>query len=139
MRNPSGLAGLIIALTLVPWTAAPTAAQQSPVEAEIVIAHDVVDREAVEPANRFPADVGRVAAWTEITGAAGTTIEHVWRHADRTWEVPLEIGGSPWRTWSTKEIPPELDGEWIFEVLDAEGNVVATTTFTVEGPLADPR
>jgi hypothetical protein len=74
-----------------------------------------------------------VVAWTRVTGAANTTIEHVWRHGDHELVVPLEIGGSPWRTWSRKNIPPEWDGEWTFEVRDADGQVVSTTTFTVGG------
>lgn len=135
MRYVSGFVGLTVALSLVLWTAAPATAQQSQVEAEIVIAHDVIDREPVEPADTFPADVGAVSAWTRITGAAGTTVEHMWRHGGEAWEVPLEVGGSPWRTWSTKVIPQNWQGEWTLEVLDAGGNVVASETFFIaEGP-----
>lgn len=118
-----------LALLLAPMLAGAAAAQQ--VEAEIVIAEQVVDREPVNGGTSFAADVGQVAAWTRITGAANTTVEHVWRHADHEFVVPLNIGGSPWRTWSTKVIPVEWTGEWTLEVRDASGTVVASTTFTV--------
>lgn len=120
-----------VALLVTPTVAGLAAAQEAgSVQVNIVIAHEVVDLEPVDPANAFPADVGRVAAWTRVTGAANTTIEHVWRHADHEFVVPLSIGGSPWRTWSTKVIPEEWTGEWTFEVR-ANGAVVASTTFTV--------
>lgn len=139
MRHASEFFGLAVALSVLLGTATPAWAQQSEVEAEIVIAHQVVDREPVEPAESFPADVGEVTAWTRITGAGGTTIEHMWRHGGEAWGVSLEIEGSPWRTWSTKVIPPEWEGEWTFQVLDESGNVVASETFFVGAPPAGPQ
>ena len=106
---------------------------QTAVTVEVVIALDVQDRQPVGGAEAFPDDIGQLVAWTRVTGAANTTIEHVWKHRDHELVVPLEIGGSPWRTWSRKNIPPEWDGEWTFEVRDADGEVVSITTFTVGG------
>ena len=80
-------------------------------EVELVVASGVTDREPVGASNNFPADVGEVTAWTRVTGAANSTIEHVWRHGDLEFVVTLNIGGSPWRTWSTKNIPAEWAGE----------------------------
>lgn len=130
------LGALTIAALLAPSLACPLAAQETGtqemgVEAELVVARQVEDRAPMGEAASFPADVGQVTAWSRITGAEGTTVEHVWRHGENEWVVPLEIGGSPWRTWSTKTIPPEWTGEWTVEVRDARGNVVASTTFTV--------
>ncbi len=120
-------------LGLAPPTLDAQEQAQATVTVEVVIALDVQDREPVGGAEAFPADVGQVVAWTRLTGASNTTIEHVWRHGDNEFVVPLEIGGSPWRTWSTKNIPVEWDGEWTFEVRDADGQVVSTTSFTVGG------
>lgn len=139
MRYARRFFGLAVALSVFLWTAGPASAQQSQVQAEIVIAHDVVDRQPVEPADTFPADVGEVAAWTRITGAAGTTVEHIWRYRGEAWVVPLQVGGPDWRTWSTKVIPLGWEGEWTFEVEDADGNVVAGETFYVGTPPADPQ
>ena len=110
------------------------AAQQRMVDAEIVIARSVDDREPVGAGEEFPSNVGQLAGWTRVTGAANTTIEHVWRHRGNENVIPLNIGqGSPWRTWSRKTIPSDWTGQWTFEVRDADGNVIATTTFTVGG------
>lgn len=109
------------------------AAQEAAVSAELVIATGVEDREPAGEGTAFPADAGQLVAWSRVTGAEGTTIEHVWRFpaGDIEAVVPLQIGGSPWRTWSTKRIPPEWSGDWVVEVRDAGGNVIATANLTV--------
>ena len=126
---------IVQAMVMAPLATLSLAAQQDSVavEVEVVIAASIVDREPIGGGTLFPADVGRVAGWTRVTGAANTTIEHVWRHDDLEFVVPLNIGGSPWRTWSTKTIPSEWVGEWTLEVRDANGDVISTTTFTVGG------
>lgn len=114
--------------------AAPLAAQDTTgVAVEIAIARSVVDRVPADTASAFPADVGQLACWTRVTGAAGTTIQHVWIHGADEFPVSLEIAGSPWRTWSTKEIPPDWTGEWRVEVRDGAGAVLASARFTVGG------
>jgi hypothetical protein len=128
------LKNLVLAATLLGLAPSLLDAQeQAAVTAEVVIAQDVQDREPVGGAEAFPEDVGQLVAWTLVTGAANTTIEHVWKHLDNEFVIPLEIGGSPWRTWSRKTVPAEWDGAWTFEVRDAAGVVVSTTTFTVGG------
>ncbi len=125
---------LILAIPVAVLVTAGLPAQQPMVDAEIVIARSVQDREPVGAGEEFPSDVGQLAAWTRVTGAANTTIEHVWRHQGNEDVIPLSIGqGSPWRTWSRKTIPSDWTGQWTFEVRDTGGNVIATTTFTVGG------
>ena len=102
---------------------------QATVEAEI--AEAVVDRMPEGAATSFAADVGTVACWTRVTGAEGTTIQHVWIHGEMEFPVSLAIDGSPWRTWSTKAIPPEWAGEWRVEIRDSAGNLLDTVSFTV--------
>ena len=102
---------------------------QVTVEAEI--AESVVDRTPQNPGTAFPADIGQVSAWSLVTGAEGTTIQHVWIHGDLEFPVSLDIDGSPWRTWSTKVIPPEWSGAWRVEIRDTDGNVIETLNFTI--------
>ena len=102
---------------------------------ESSVATMVVDRMPSGVAMTFPANVGRVTAWTRIQGAQGNTmIHHVWIHGgvERA-DVELRIGGSPWRTWSDKAIAPEWTGDWRVEVRDGRGNVLETMRFTVGG------
>lgn len=102
---------------------------------ESAVATGVVDRMPIESGTSFRTDVGRVYAWTQIVGANdGTTIHHVWIQGDvERADLELQIGGSPWRTWSNKAIPPEWAGDWRVEVRDSRGNVIETLTFTVGG------
>lgn len=121
---------LALAALLAPQVAS---AQNGLTVTESSVATNVVDRMPSGVATTFPASVGRVYAWTRIQGAEGaTTIHHVWIHGEiERADQELRIGGSPWRTWSNKAIPPEWSGSWRVEVRDADGNVLETIRFTV--------
>lgn len=125
----------LLALVSV-FGAAPVVAQddtmQEEVSVELVIASAVEDREPVGASDTFSADVGQVFAWLRVTGASDQALQVVWTHGPHESTVPLEIGGSPWRTWSSKQIPSDWTGEWTVEVQDADGNVLQSTTFTVQ-------
>lgn len=99
---------------------------------DLVIALDVSERQPVGAGHTFAADTSHVVAWTRVTGASGTTIEHVWRYGENEFIVPLDIGGPTWRTWSRKTIPAGWTGEWTVEIRDSDGNVLATETFSIE-------
>lgn len=124
----------LLGLTLL-WVAIAPAKSlaQSEISVDLVIATGVENREPVGAGETFPSDVGKVFAWMRVTGAAGQAIQVVWSHGTHTFTVPLEIGGSSWRTWSSKTIPPYWSGEWSVEVRDAQGNSLVTTKFTVGG------
>lgn len=100
---------------------------------ESAIALDVIDRMPVGSDSTFVASVGRVFCWTRVAGAEGeVAIHHVWFHGDQEMaDTELRIGGSPWRTWSSKAIVPEWTGAWRVEVRDSAGNVIETIRFTV--------
>jgi hypothetical protein len=99
------------------------------VDAEVATA--VVDRMPEGGGMQFSDDVGELFVWTRVTGAENSTLTHVWMHDGNEWPVSLAIGGSPWRTWSSKVIQPEWTGEWSVEIRDANGNVIETLMFTV--------
>jgi hypothetical protein len=120
---------LMAGVGLVGVHATPALAQAPTVEAELATA--IVDRMPEGGAQAFAAEVGEVYAWMRVTGAEGTTIHHVWIRGEDEWSVPLIIGGSPWRTWSSKQIPPEWSGEWRVEIRDESGNMLEALSFTV--------
>ncbi len=101
---------------------------------ESAIALDVIDRMPVGSDSTFVASVGRVYCWTLVAGAEGeVAIHHVWFHGDQEMaDMELSIGGSPWRTWSSKAIMPEWTGDWRVEVRDPAGNVIETIRFTIQ-------
>ena len=119
--------------------AAPTAAAPAPAASAVtvtdaVVAKTVVDRQPQDTGTAFPADVGQLICWTKLSGAAGagTAIHHVWFHGDtQVGDVELQVGGSPWRTWSRKTVPADLTGPWHVEVRDAGGAVLKRIDFTV--------
>lgn len=74
----------------------------------------------------------KLYAFTKVSGGAPSTIKHAWYHQDtlvRT--IELAVGGTSWRTWSQKEIPPKMAGLWKLEVQDANGAVLKTINFAV--------
>jgi hypothetical protein len=110
--------------------AAPPAAAAS--VAEAAVARSVVDRQPQDTGSAFPADVGQLICWTKVTGAGGAAIHHVWFHGDtQVGDMELQVGGSPWRTWSRKTVPPDWTGAWHVEVRDAAGTVLKRLDFTV--------
>lgn len=131
------LAVSAVALSLV--MAAPVEAQEAAAQAsgptvdEGGVGTGVVDRALQGMAESFPATVATLYCFTRIGHTeAGVTVEHVWYFNDQ--EVArkeLAVGGSPWRTWSSKVIPAEATGSWRVDVL-AGGNVIKSFAFTVQ-------
>lgn len=111
--------------------AAPAAASDVQVEAEVGTA--VAERMLSGAAQSFPASVGRVYCFTRVTGAeAGSQVQHVWYHGDEeVARVTLNIGGSPWRTWSSKTLPEDAAGQWRVDVVQND-QVLTSVSFTVE-------
>lgn len=118
---------LIVGLALAPPGA--RAEAQATVEAQVATA--VVDRMPQGAGTQFPTDVGELYVWMRITGAEGTTVQHVWMHDGMEYPVSLAVGGSPWRSWSSKVIPPEWAGDWTVEIRAQDGTVLQTLSFTV--------
>lgn len=118
----------LLALGLV---AAVPPVQQAPT-VEVAIGKSIASGAAVDTASSFSADVGQVAGWTRVTGmTAGSKITHQWIHGADTSKVELNIGGSPWRTYSRKTIPPTATGDWTLEVLGPDGAKLASKTFKI--------
>ena len=109
------------------------AAPATPVTSEdAVVAKSVVDRQPQDTASTFPADVAQLICWTKVTGAGGASIHHAWFHGDtQVGDVELQVGGSPWRTWSRKTVPADWTGAWHVEIRDASGAVLKRMDFTV--------
>src|SRR5256885_7591202 len=102
--------------------AAPAAATAQVTVVEAVVAKSVLDRQPQDTGTAFPADVGQLNCWTKLEGAGGSSIHHVWFHGDtQVGDVELQVGGSPWRTWSRKTVPADWTGAWRVEVRDAAG------------------
>ena len=105
--------------------------QQAPT-VEIAIGKSVASGAAVDTASAFDAAVGQVAGWTRVSGmTAGSKITHLWIHGADSSKVELNVGGSPWRTYSRKTIPAGATGDWTLEVLGSDGAKLASKTFKI--------
>ena len=94
---------------------------------------DVVDRELVGRSETFTVCT-RIAFWTHVTGGrSGEIVRHVWFHENRTVGVAeLVVGGPSWRTHSRRTLAPGAEGDWVVEVRDVEGRVMARQEFRCE-------
>jgi hypothetical protein len=81
-----------------------------------------------------PDGVLRLCCFSEIGGAAEPdTVSHVWYWGQREMaRVPLRVRGTRWRTWSTKRIIDEWQGDWRVDIVDRDGFVLASLPFSVE-------
>jgi hypothetical protein len=126
-----------------PAAAAPAAPPAAPMLSvvEAAIGTSVVDRVPQDTGSAFAASVGTLVCWTKVSGGTGS-VHHVWFHGDtQVGDMELQVGGSPWRTWSRKSVPADWTGPWHVEVRDAGGAVLKRLDFSVnasEAPAAPP-
>jgi hypothetical protein len=108
----------------------PADAQGLTVE-QAVICRKIVNRVPVDVGKSFSVSVGKLFCFTKVVGAhQPTEITHVWyfdgTERDR---INLSVGGSPWRTYSSKRLRPDEVGAWHVDVLDTGGNILDRLTF----------
>lgn len=108
--------------------------QGEPEIARAQFASDVQEREPVDDVSEVSSEQSPVYFFTEVENGSGETITHRWtRDGEVIAEVPLEVGSDKWRTWSSKELTPDMEGELRVEVVDSGGNVLEEASITVEG------
>ncbi|NDY42740.1 DUF2914 domain-containing protein [Dissulfurirhabdus thermomarina] len=130
--KPRGLIWLLVvaALFLLPFLAQ---AQELQVH-DAAIATFIEDRMPQGVGETFPADVGKLYAFTRIVGAeAETTVTHKWYHGDQLMaEITLPVRSNNWRTWSSKNIWQGWTGQWRVDVVGPDGTVLKSITFTIQ-------
>lgn len=128
---------LVLASTLVVTPGIGSAQQQAgapktSVTADAAAGTAVADRTLTGAADTFKADAGTLYCFSKVTNAANSEIEHVWYHNDQeVARVKLHIGGSPWRTHSSKKLGEDAAGSWRCDVVQ-DGNVIKSVSFKVE-------
>ncbi len=118
---------LLAAVAPVPQPAAPT------LQAELTLGSAVRERE-IQPLPETVSAGQTVYAWSEIKGATGDHVEHVWTcNGKELARHSLTLGNSKrWRTWSHQKVSA---GSCHVEVLGPDGTRLQETTFEV-GPAA---
>jgi hypothetical protein len=101
---------------------------------ELVLCAAIKERTPVGVADTFPSDIFSIYCFTRITGARDTAVvTHRWLYGEKEMaEVDLPVKSSSWRTWSSKRMLPEWQGDWKVEILSPEGEVIASKKFFVK-------
>lgn len=99
----------------------------------------VVDHEPQDSVTSLPSDASQILFYTEFSGLEGHTLTHVWEcEGTEMARVPFVVGGSRWRVHSSKNLDPSWLGEWKVSVVDEEGRVLHSETFSYIAAAAQP-
>lgn len=119
--------------------AATAAAQPSGSVARSQLTSAIQNNEPVDKITTLSNDQTRIYFFTDVRNLGGQKITHRWEHKGKVMsEIPLDVGGSPWRTYSSKTLDPSWTGEWKVTAIDGAGNTLSATTFTYSGKEAAP-
>lgn len=101
--------------------------------AEASVGTAIADHALSGAAESFPKGTAKLYCFSKVTGADTTSgIEHVWYKGDtEVGRVKLKVGGSPWRTYSSKTLGPDASGDWRCDVVQ-NGTVLQSVKFKVE-------
>ena len=91
----------------------------------------VTDREPTDTITSLSNDATNIKFFTELQGLQGQTVTHRWEHADKVMaEIKFDVGSARWRVFSSKRLDPSWTGDWKVSVVDANGGILGTSTFT---------
>lgn len=111
---------------------APAAPAAAAANVEAAVGTSIAERQLAGAGESFPAGTSKLYCFTKIANAADSEIEHVWYKGDvEQGRVMLKIGGTPWRTWSSKTLGPDSTGDWRCDVIK-DGAVLQSIRFKVE-------
>jgi hypothetical protein len=97
--------------------------------ADAKLGKGVQDRSITEEATTFAVN-DKVYLWLKLTGGGSDPVKISWKVGDSVDTVTLKVGGSPWRTWSSKTAWKA--GDWTVTISDASDQVLKELKFTVQ-------
>lgn len=128
---------LLIGLAMtIPSLASSQDAQQAgatrAASAEAAVGTSIENRTLAGAAESFPATTAMLYCFSRVSNVADSEIEHVWYKGETEMgRVRLKIGGSPWRTHSSKKLGENPAGDWRCDVVH-DGKVLQSVKFKVE-------
>jgi hypothetical protein len=101
---------------------------------DAAISQQVVDRTPVGTGDVFSPEVPELYCFTRIVGALeNTEVTHNWYYKGNLMaSVVLPVGSASWRTWSKKQMSPDMMGEWMVEILSEEGVPLESIIFFLQ-------
>ena len=122
-------------LTIVMMLLVPLALLGQEKEAKVLkvvqaqLGKDVQNKKLVDTTTTFMVNE-KAYLWMRISGGPADSVTVTWKSGDQSYPSKLNVGGSPWRTWSYKTLATA--GDWTVTVTDAAGNTLKEMTFKVE-------
>ena len=122
----SSIAAVVLAVPALAWTG-------SLQVQDVAVGTGVSGRVPTGISTYFDSSVGRLYAFTRITGAEEEIrVYHQWYYGDvLVADVPLSVRSGDWRTWSTKNVQPDWTGDWRLVVVSDDGTVLGSIKFAV--------
>ncbi len=101
---------------------------------DAVVCQDVVDRAPVGSSDMFAKETPKVFCFCRVVGAAaGSQITHNWYYnGSLKASVKLNVGSTNYRTWSSKTLSPQWEGEWMVEILSDGGKPLENIVFMIK-------
>ena len=139
-----GIMIIMMTVTLAMMLAAPASGQEQASMApaasagitieNAVICQNVVNRAPVGTGDIFAGDIEKVFCFCKVMGASEPTeITFNWYYQGSLKStVKLPVRSTSWRTWSSKTIVPEMTGEWMVEILAADGAPLESIIFFIQ-------
>lgn len=121
-----------LAITSIATAQEATQAGAAAARAEVQVGTGIENRAVVGAAESFPAGTEKLYCQSKVSNIpADSEIEHVWYKGDtEVARVTLRIGGSPWRTHSSKNLGADGAGDWRCDVVH-DGKVLQSVRFKV--------
>ena len=89
----------------------------------------VLDREPIDELATLSTDANKVFFFSELRNMDGATVTHRWTlNGTVMAEISFNVRASRWRVYSNKALQPEWRGDWVVEIVDDKGTVIASRT-----------
>lgn len=101
---------------------------------EAAICRNIENRVPIGRGSVFHTSIGRLYCFTKVVGVkTETSITHHWYlNGMLKASVTLPVKSASWRTWSSKDILPNESGDWLVEILTADGDPLESILFLVQ-------
>jgi hypothetical protein len=100
---------------------------------------DIQNREPVDQISSLTNDNNIVYFFTELKDLKGQQAMHRWEYnGEVIAEVSFHVGGDRWRVWSSKNLQPELTGNWKVSVINGSGDVIAIQSLQYQAAPEQP-
>ena len=100
---------------------------------DLTLCTSIEDRQPMGADITFYNDVERVYCFSKILGAGElSAITHIWYYDDKEMaRIEMFVKSKSWRTWSSKKIVSPWVGSWRVDIIDEDGEVIASKKFEI--------